>query len=121
MIGPGGEAPALVLSGWRRLLVALVISYVVLVVAMWAWMRWDGDRSWLATLVLFGPRWLCALPLPLLGLPSAIWHRRLLLPLAMSAVVIVGPMMGFQVHWPARATGQATLRVMTCNVEHYSL
>jgi endonuclease/exonuclease/phosphatase (EEP) superfamily protein YafD len=78
-------------------------------------MTWDGDRGWLATLFLFGPRWICAIPLPFLAIAAAVCHRRMLLPLAIAAVVIVGPVMGFEMHWPA-AAGQVTLRVLTCNV-----
>jgi vancomycin resistance protein VanJ len=101
---------------WRKLLTVLVIGYGASIVALWAWMVWQGDRNWLATLFLFGPRWICGLPLPCLALGAAVWQRRLLGPLAVTAVVIVFPMMGLQVHLPAPAAAAPGLRVMTCNV-----
>jgi len=104
-------------SRWQRLLGWIVIAYVASIVVLWAWMYRDGDRLWLATLVLFGPRWLCSLPLPFLALAAAVWRRRLLVPLAAAAIVIVFPMMGFQVHLSASAPARPALKVLTCNVE----
>jgi len=100
-----------------RWLLALVIGYGAMIVGMWAFMFWAGDRQWLATLVLFGPRWLCALPLPLLIVAAAVGRRRLLWPLALIGAFIVGPIMGFEVHLPRMASGSPRLRVLTCNVD----
>jgi endonuclease/exonuclease/phosphatase (EEP) superfamily protein YafD len=99
------------------LLRGLIIAYGALVVALWALMFWDGDRGVLATLVLFGPRWICSLPLPFLAAAALTWERRLLWPLAATAVVIVGPIMGLRVHLPARGPARGDLRVLTCNVD----
>ena len=79
-------------------------------------MDWDGDRGPLATLVLFGPRWMCGLPLFILGAAAAVYQRRLLWPLAVAAVVIVGPIMGFQFRLPL-AAHDVKLRVLTCNID----
>ena len=43
------------LTGALRVLVWL---YFTLVLAVWLLLRLGGDRWWLATLMLFGPRWL---------------------------------------------------------------
>jgi vancomycin resistance protein VanJ len=99
-----------------RWLIAVVYGYGALIGGLWAWMFWAGDQQWLATLVLFGPRWLCALPLPLLFLVAAIGRRRLLGPLTLIGAFIVGPIMGFQVHLPRWSSGHPRLRVLTCNV-----
>lgn len=104
-------------SRWRRALRLLVGIYVLAVAGLWAWMTWDGDHGWAATLVLFGPRWLCALPLPPLAALAAVYERKLLPPLAVAAVVILLGMMSFNVSLPTSARGGRTLRVLTCNVE----
>ena len=44
--------------------------YVVALLAVWLLLRFGGDRWWLATVMLFGPRWVYGLPLLLL-VPAA--------------------------------------------------
>jgi len=113
---PAAQAPVLP-SPWRRALTVVVLLYAAGVLLLWGWMRLQGDEHWLATLVLFGPRWLCALPLLVL-VPLAGWaHRRLLAVLALVGCWIVGPLMGFELHLPASSTGLDQVRVMTCNVD----
>jgi endonuclease/exonuclease/phosphatase (EEP) superfamily protein YafD len=80
-----------------------------------------GDRWWPATMLLFGPRWLVSLPLLLL-IPLAIRYcRRLLLPLAIAALIIAGPFMHFTIPLGrvvnANSSGGYKLRVLTCNVD----
>ncbi|MBI3839179.1 MAG: endonuclease/exonuclease/phosphatase family protein [Planctomycetia bacterium] len=101
----------------RRFLRVFVATYCVLIVGLWGWMVGDGDRGWVATLILFGPRWICLLPLPLLAIASLALDRRVLWALGAAAVVIVGPIMGFRIHLLPNARGRPTLRVLTCNVE----
>ena len=95
--------------GWIYLVV--VITVVILIYCA-------GDRWWLATLLLFGPRWLCALPLALL-VPAALrWRRGVLLPLAVAAILVVWPLMGFCVSWHAGSQADGSrLRVLTCNLK----
>jgi len=58
-----------------------------------------SDRWWPATVFLFGPRWVVLLPLvPLLPL-AAYRDRVLLLPLAMTGMVVLGPVMGYRTGW----------------------
>ena len=81
-------------------------------------MCWAGDRWWGGTLVLFGPRWFCLLPLPVLVLPAAIFRRRSLWPLLAATVVALGPLGGFCLPWARLLTrGSSTIRVLTCNVK----
>ncbi len=77
-----------------------------------------GDRWWPATLLLFGPRWLFGLPLAAL-VPLAAWAgRRMVLPLAVAAVLLVGPVMGLCIPLGRlTASGEPTVRVLTCNVK----
>ena len=79
-----------------------------------------ADAWWLATVALFGPRWVWAVPLVVL-VPLALLRRRLLLlPLAAAAVVVLWPVMGLRVspggtsHPQSAAEG--SLRFMTYNV-----
>ena len=48
----------------RWVLPTLVFGYAALIVAFWACMYAEGDREWVATLILYGPRWLCACRCP---------------------------------------------------------
>ena len=103
------------LTGGLRILVWL---YVALVLAVWLLLVFGGDRWWLATVMLFGPRWVYGLPLALLVPAAAIWRRRLLWPLAAAAVAAVGPIMGLCLPWARLAAPQGPkLRVLTCNVK----
>ena len=102
----------------RRGLTLAIITYTASLIVLYLWMRWYGDRQWLATLFLFGPRWICALPLPVLAVGAAIWHRKALGLLMVAGLVIVGPIMGFQLN--LASSGPGTLRIMTCNVDQYS-
>lgn len=87
-------------------------------------MRYEGDRWWPATLLLFGPRWVWATPLVLLLPLAVIFRRRSLLVLCTSAVVVIGPIMGLCLPWGrvlGGASGGSTLRVLTCNTHWHAL
>jgi vancomycin resistance protein VanJ len=108
---------------WLRLLGRLLwlCSWVYLAVAvgLWILLQW-ADHWWPANLVLFGPRWLGAIPL-LVFVPGVLLARRkgLLVPLGLAAVVIVFPVMGFCVPWGtlvAPTPAGPRLRVLTCNM-----
>lgn len=100
-----------------RLLTRCVAAYAAAILLVWAWMLWDGDRGALATLLLFGPRWLCGLPLVPLVVAALVYRRVLLLPLALIFAAIVWLVMGCELHVPALASARPTLRVLTCNVD----
>lgn len=92
--------------------------YLFFVTALWLLVFTLGDRWWPATVVLFAPRWIAALPLLVL-LPLAAWRSRFsLIPLLLGALVVFGPLLGFNLPLGGSAAlGGATLRVITCNVE----
>jgi vancomycin resistance protein VanJ len=92
---------------------AYLAAVILIAIVMWGW----GDRAVPGTVLLFMGRWVFLLPLVVL-VPAALWFRRdLLLPLALGALVVVGPIMGFRAGWrrllPAPA-GTA-IRVVTFN------
>jgi endonuclease/exonuclease/phosphatase (EEP) superfamily protein YafD len=92
--------------------------YVAAVLAVWLLLRFAGDRWWFATVILFGPRWLCAVPLAVLVPAAGLIRPRLLWVLGATAIMVLGPVMGFCIPRarPAAADGPA-LRVLTCNLK----
>ena len=102
-----------------RLLGYAAWGYALVVIAACAVMYLLGDRWWPATMLLFSPRWLIAIPLVML-VPLALWlNRRLLLPLLLSALVILGPFMGLQFSFGrAKTPHENIVRVITCNINN---
>ena len=70
-------------------LVAAVLAAAVL----WTF----SDRWWLATTLLFGPRWVLLLPLAALVPVVVLWDRQLLALLTVAGLIVIGPVMGMQV------------------------
>jgi endonuclease/exonuclease/phosphatase (EEP) superfamily protein YafD len=97
-----------------------VAGYVGLALAAAACVWLLADRWWLATVLLFGPRWVLLLPLVVLVPLVLIGDRLLLLPLLFAALVVLGPVIGLHTGWrrlfvdpdPAR-----DIRVMSFNTE----
>ena len=121
----GGEADSPPPAGLRRLRRAVAVCswlYFLIVLAAWAAIH-AGDLWWPATLLLFGPRWLLAIPLLPLGLAAARWRRRSLAVVLLALLLILGPVMGFQVPWHAvgsRAPSGERLRVLTFNIHYHT-
>jgi vancomycin resistance protein VanJ len=103
-----------------RYLWSATVAYLVFVVlsALLLWVL--ADRWWLATTLLFGPRWLLLLPLVLL-IPLAIrWDRPLLAPLVLAALVTLGPVMGIRTGWRAwfvSPDAERDIRIATFNAQ----
>jgi len=99
--------------------VALFSLGYLLAAGVIATLMWTlGDHWWLATLLVFMGRWVFLLPLILLVPLAAVLSRRSLIPLALTALILVGPVMGFQTGW-RRWLPQSPgphLRVVTYNV-----
>ena len=115
---PTNKSPAVPRSWFRLALAWAAWGYLLSVILFWAFMFWAGDRWWGATLVLFGPRWLCLLPLTLLVPLALIFRRRSLWPLLAAAVMALGPLGGFCIPWASFfAHGSPTIRVLTCNTK----
>jgi endonuclease/exonuclease/phosphatase (EEP) superfamily protein YafD len=95
------------------------VLYAVAVVGLCLLLYLASDRWLPATLILYGPRWLCALPLAVLLPAAVVWRRRLVGLLAAAAVVLLFPLMGLCVPWAAPfrpACRGPTVRMLTCNV-----
>ena len=80
-------------------------------------MRYVGDRWWLATMMLFAPRWPMLFPAGLLVALAFFLKRGLLWPLFIVVLLIAGPIMGFHASRLPRGDQQtrADLRVLTLN------
>lgn len=94
-------------------------GYLFLVCVLWVLMRWLGDRWWIGTVLLLGPRWAWGLPLAGLVPVAAVLRPRSLVILGAAALMVVFPVMGLCIpppHWPTAATASPALRVLTCNL-----
>jgi len=94
------------------------------VLVIWILFRFSGDRWWLATALLYGPRWIWGLPLVLLMPASLLLRRQLLWVLLLSTLILLFPIMGFCVSSTSIRGTPATsevIRVLNCNVDGGSL
>jgi len=131
---PGAEKPADVVRRLARrnsgppqgrarrfLLVTLALGvglYAVGILLVWLLLWFAGDRWWFATVMLFAPRWIYALPMAVLVPAAAAARRGLLWPLLGGAVVVVVPIMGLCLPWKRYSAGEGpVVRVLTCNVQ----
>jgi len=104
---------------WNKLIFVSSMAYVVLLLATWLMTRYVGDRWWVATLVLFGPRWVPATPLALLLIVAAAFDRRSLWVLLPGLAIAVFGLLGFCIPWGAWTGGRSggqTICILTCNI-----
>lgn len=102
---------------WRPAQVALWL-YVAGLLATVGALYWASDRWWLATLLLFAPRWIWGLPLAVFALFLANDTRRLVWPFGLALAIVVGPIMGLCL--PLRVQSETetpvlSVRVLSCN------
>lgn len=92
--------------------------YVVCLVAIWLTIYFGADRWWLATLMMFGPKWVYALPIPVLvvWIIAARVGRRAWLLLTVSGLLLLFPIGGFCVPWRTLAVANPPeICLLTCN------
>lgn len=96
-------------TAWGTLLLALVA---------WALLAWRSEQWLLPTLLLYGPRLLLGIPLAVIALVVVLADRRLVLPMALAAIVLVGPISGGRLGWRGWFASGApvSVRVMTLNL-----
>ena len=119
---PGAERAA---GRWRRRagLAVEAVGWLCLVALLAAWAALRAGDLWApATLLMFAPRCVLALP-PALLLPVAlVVRRRALRPLVPALLVAVGPVAGGGVPWGRLGSDPPAgprLRVLSCNM-HYA-
>lgn len=93
--------------GW---LAAVVLAAVLL---------WTlADQWWVATVFLYGPRWLLLVPMPVLVIAALLVRPMLLGPLLAALLITVGPVLGWRTGWrggTGPADGEA-VRIITFNM-----
>jgi endonuclease/exonuclease/phosphatase (EEP) superfamily protein YafD len=108
-------------SRGRRVVAVACWVYLAAMVALWLVLL-RAEEWWPATILMFSPRWVFALPLAVLVPAAALRRSRSALALVPAALIVGGPVTGFNVPW-SRLTGPAPsgppFRVMTLNM-HYS-
>jgi len=77
-----------------------------------------GDRWWVGTLFLYGPRWPLLVPGMLLLLASAVVQRRMVPALLVGILVVMGPVLGYRSGWRGwfRPAEEPALRIITFNM-----
>jgi endonuclease/exonuclease/phosphatase (EEP) superfamily protein YafD len=102
----------------RKLTVVVAVSYLVALIVGGLLLRFVGEHWWVTALALYLPRFPLAVPLPIIALALLLaGPRRLLWTQAAAAVVVIFPLMGFQVPWPSfRRDDAPVLRVLSQNV-----
>jgi len=106
---------------FRRWIGRLAFLNLLIVAGVTAWFITAADEHWLATLLLFGPRWIALCPLILivpLTLLARSWGG--LLACGIAAVLIAGPFMGGTVNIGSEfTTGRrdGTVRLLTFNAD----
>jgi len=104
----------------QRVLTGVCWLYFAVSIALWIILRQTGDRWWLATVLLFGPYRLWAVPLAPLAGAAILFCRRSIWVVLLSAWMVLFPIMHFCVPWrlaiPDFNNGPR-LRVLTCNLQ----
>jgi endonuclease/exonuclease/phosphatase (EEP) superfamily protein YafD len=79
-----------------------------------------GEALWPITLFLFGPRWLIALPLPILTFFAVLLDRRTVVLMTAACLAMLLPLLGFNIPWGRLMTrGEdvtPTIRALTWNM-----
>jgi endonuclease/exonuclease/phosphatase (EEP) superfamily protein YafD len=110
------ELRAALVGTLRRALVVCAIAYPLALLVVWALFYFWGERWWVTAAAMFAPRVLLALPLPFLLIGA--WRlrlARLVVAQVLAGLIILFPLMGFVLPWPASKTPGPSLRLMTFN------
>src|SRR6185295_18566035 len=107
---------------WKQVAIGVLIGlYALATVAVWGLFYFAGDRWWLATVMLFGPRWIYAAPLPVLAVLAGLYYRRALIPLAILTAVQLFAIMGLELHWSSATQSPRALRIVSLNTNRMRL
>jgi vancomycin resistance protein VanJ len=103
----------------RRLTAALAWLYPLSLLGAVAAMRFVGERWWVTGVTLYLPRIAFAAPMPLIvAVLLFLGERRLLWTQVGAGLIVLFPLMGLVLPWPARrAPGAPVIRVLSYNVD----
>src|SRR5881394_1281803 len=101
-----------------RTLAVMAMAYPLLLLLLIVLLRFVGEAWWVTDVGLYLPRLPLALPLPFLALALWLWgRRRLLVTQLVAAVLLLFPLMGLVLPWPARVRADSPrVRVLSYNV-----
>jgi endonuclease/exonuclease/phosphatase (EEP) superfamily protein YafD len=106
-------------SGWVG---ALCVLYALGAIAIWLMFRFVGESWWPATFLLFSPRWIWAVPLPVVLPLAGIFRRKSIwVPILTGVLVLIG-LMGFSIPWRAAISpsrGPNAVRMVTANLHDH--
>lgn len=117
-----------VLNEWRavttlprpaKIMTWLAYAYLACAILAWILIWGFGDSWWPGTVLLFIGRWILLLPLIILVPAGLVLRRTTMIPLLLAALIVVGPVMGFQTGWRRWLPHPAGIpvRVVTFNAE----
>jgi len=112
------ERPTSSNSRCGRIRTQVVWAYVACLTAIWGVIILGGDRRWLPTVMMFGPKWIYALPLPVLFVWSLPRRAKPLiwLGLACAGALLLFPIGGFCVPWRSWIeSAPPAMTILTCN------
>jgi endonuclease/exonuclease/phosphatase (EEP) superfamily protein YafD len=92
--------------------------YLLSLATIWLLIRFEGERWWVATLIMFGPRWLLGLPLVAIAPLALLQGRKSTLMLAVTALFFAVGLLHYEIPWRSMLlpkTSQPALRLLTCN------
>jgi endonuclease/exonuclease/phosphatase (EEP) superfamily protein YafD len=116
--------PKGILRRWPMAIAIASWLYVAVLLALWTTVAMGSDRWCVATVLMFGPRWLWAAPLAILLPVAAVWRRRLLILILAIMLLALGPVTGFCLPWCRWQPAEPStfhMRVLTCNVHRGEL
>lgn len=91
--------------------------YLFCVLAVWVLLHYFADRWWVATVLLFGPRWFAALPLICFVPLALVLDRKAMVPLSLAGLLVFWPIMGFNLSLRrSSAVAVPDLRLLTYNI-----
>ena len=123
---PAAALPASPVPAARRsrrwFLAAACATYLIVLLAVCFTMRLEGDRWWVATVLLLAPRWPLALPLLVLW-PWSLVARRwgAIAATAAATGLVLFPLMGLRISLPRGSAERGQLRLLTCNAHRQHL
>lgn len=104
----------------RRLLRLVFLLYAGGLVLLLGLVFGPGEALWPVTLFLFGPRWVIALPLPVLSFLAVLVDRRFVVPLTVACLAMLVPLSGLNIPWgrlvPRGEDTAPAIRVLTWNM-----
>ena len=105
---------------WRPrvagLTAVLAVAYLAALILVVLAFYFIGERWWITAVGLYLPRFPAAVPLPFLVIALLlVGPRRLLWTQIVAALVVLFPLMGFEVSWKSRRDDRPVLRVLSQN------